>query len=172
MTSPEHPATFKPALQPLVLAGLAGGLAEVVWIALYSYFSPLGAAQVSRQIVASVLPALTDASFAPALGIAIHLALSVLLVMLLSLAIGLPWTRKPSPQRTVLISVSALILVWAVNFLLLLPHLNPAFVQLMPYPVTLFSKLLFGLAAGFCLSRSGANPHPQLHPQLHHKALP
>ncbi len=179
MTPSPHPlqsASFRPALQMLLLAGLAGGLAEVVWVALYSQFAPLGAAQVSRQIVASVIPALADGAFAPALGVAIHLTLSVLLAMLLaillSLSTGLPWTKKPSPQWIVLISASALMLVWAINFLIVLPHLNPAFVLLLPYPVTFFSKLLFGLAAGLCLSRSGANPHPQHHPQDHHEALP
>jgi hypothetical protein len=34
-----------------------------------------------------------------------------------------------------------------VNFLLVLPYLNPHFVDLLPYSVTLASKLLFGLAA-------------------------
>jgi hypothetical protein len=41
--------------------------------------------------------------------------------------------------------------VWAVNFLLVLPYLNPRFVDLLPYSVTLASKLLFGLAAATVL---------------------
>jgi hypothetical protein len=34
-----------------------------------------------------------------------------------------------------------------VNFLLVLPYVNPRFVDLLPYSVTLASKLLFGLVA-------------------------
>ena len=40
-----------------------------------------------------------------------------------------------------------LIAVWAVNFLVVLPHINPEFVHLLPYSVTLLSKLLFAVAA-------------------------
>jgi hypothetical protein len=41
--------------------------------------------------------------------------------------------------------------VWVLNFFLVLPWLNPAFVALLPYGVTLVSKLLFGLAMGLTL---------------------
>jgi hypothetical protein len=41
----------------------------------------------------------------------------------------------------------ALATVWAVNFLVVLPYLNPGFVDLLPYSVTLVSKLLFGVSA-------------------------
>jgi hypothetical protein len=41
----------------------------------------------------------------------------------------------------------ALATVWAVNFLVALPYLNPGFVNLLPYSVTLVSKLLFGVSA-------------------------
>jgi hypothetical protein len=41
----------------------------------------------------------------------------------------------------------ALVAVWAVNFFLALPRINPGFIALLPYSVTLISKLLFGLSA-------------------------
>jgi hypothetical protein len=43
--------------------------------------------------------------------------------------------------------------VWAVNFFVVLPQVNPAFVHLPPYGVTLISKLLFGLAAARVFAR-------------------
>ena len=48
-------------------------------------------------------------------------------------------------------AVFLLALVWAVNFFIILPWLNPAFVTLMPYSVSLASKLLFGVTLGVVL---------------------
>jgi hypothetical protein len=47
--------------------------------------------------------------------------------------------------------ILALAAVWAVNFLIVLPYINPEFVRLLPYSVTLLSKLLFGLSAATVL---------------------
>ena len=44
-----------------------------------------------------------------------------------------------------------LALVWTLNFFIILPWLNPAFVTLMPYSVSLASKLLFGVTMGIVL---------------------
>jgi hypothetical protein len=49
-----------PDIEPMLMAGLAGGVAEVVRVALYSARTPLTAADVLRGIVASVLPALAE----------------------------------------------------------------------------------------------------------------
>jgi hypothetical protein len=46
---------------------------------------------------------------------------------------------------------AALAMVWAFNFFILLPLIDPAFVALMPYPASLLSKLLFGLAGAVML---------------------
>ena len=45
------------------------------------------------------------------------------------------------------VATVVLLAVWSANFLVVLPYLNPGFVQLLPYGVTLLSKLLFGLSA-------------------------
>ncbi|MBI3898910.1 MAG: hypothetical protein HY308_11515 [Gammaproteobacteria bacterium] len=137
----------------MLFAGLVGGLAEVVWIVLYSQVSTLSAADVSRQVVGSVAPALAGSTFAPALEVTVHMALSVLLVLAFGLLVWSPLTRKRASALTIAASTVALALVWAINFFVVLPYLNPAFVSLMPYPVTFFSKLLFGLAAGWSLYR-------------------
>jgi hypothetical protein len=43
-----------------------------------------------------------------------------------------------------------------INFFLILPVVNPDFVTLMPYAVTLASKLGFGIAMGWVFWRLGA----------------
>ena len=51
----------------------------------------------------------------------------------------------------------ALVGVWAVNFFVVLPGISPAFIHLVPYPVSLMSKILFGLAAAEALRRQDAS---------------
>ena len=48
-------------------------------------------------------------------------------------------------------AVSVFALVWSGNFLLLLPSLNPAFLEQMPRAATFASKLLFGLTMAWML---------------------
>ena len=55
-------------------------------------------------------------------------------------------SRRLGAATIFLAALAALAAVWAFNFLLLLPLINPAFVSLLPHPVTLVSKLLFGVA--------------------------
>ena len=45
--------------------------------------------------------------------------------------------------------VTALVAVWAVNFFVVLPVVNPDFVTVVPYAASLISKTLFGVAAAF-----------------------
>lgn len=135
----------------ILLAGLAGGAAEVLWVALYSGFTGTSAMTVARQVAASVWPAAADWASAPVLGIAIHMALALALaaaiVPLLLHFVAAP----PEGKSIVLGAVSVLAVVWVVNFFLVLPWVNPTFIALMPYGVTLTSKLLFGAAAGAAL---------------------
>ncbi|MNC99822.1 hypothetical protein D3C83_182370 [compost metagenome] len=56
-------------------------------------------------------------------------------------------------------AVTVAVAVWAVNFLLVLPYLNSAFVALMPAGATLLSKSLFGIAMAWTLNRT---MHPAL----------
>ncbi|HYJ20113.1 MAG TPA: hypothetical protein VEW72_13165, partial [Burkholderiales bacterium] len=52
------------------------------------------------------------------------------------------------------IAAVSLALVWAINFFVVLPVLNPDFVTLMPYGATLASKILFGITMGSVLLMS------------------
>jgi hypothetical protein len=52
--------------------------------------------------------------------------------------------------------LAALTCVWAINFFVVLPVIDPAFILLVSYPVSLISKLLFGLAAAEVVRRQAA----------------
>jgi len=132
-------------IQQGLLAGAAGGLAEVAWVSLYAGVTGGDPAALARGVttaagVSALLPA------APAaLGVAVHMTLAVLLGVVLSLA----WSRlrarglsNPYP-----VMLAALAGVWATNFFVVLPVVSPAFVHAVPYAVSLTSKLLFGIAA-------------------------
>lgn len=136
----------------ILLAGLAGGAAEILWIALYSIFSQASGSEIARQIAASLWPSLASGAFAVPTGIAIHLALSLVFGAMFAAAIWLPFARSRGGAVTLASAVVVLACVWAVNFFIILPALNPAFVTLMPYGVTLFSKLLFGIAMAWALN--------------------
>jgi hypothetical protein len=126
-----------------LLAGVAGGAAEILWVAAYGLVSPASAPEVARQVTATVFPAASSLPAAPLLGIAIHMVLSlglglVLAKVLLGLARGALMSA----------ALGAAAGIWALNFLVILPAVNPAFVTLLPLAVTLGSKLLFGAALG------------------------
>jgi hypothetical protein len=141
----------------LVLAGLAGGMAEVAWVAIYSAFVPLSSAEVLRQIVASASPALAASRAAPALGMLMHLTLAVALAICYGRFVWAPVRHRFRLGISILTGMAGLAVVWMLNFFVLLPVVNPAFVLLMPFSVSLASKLLFGAAMGWVLFDRGRN---------------
>lgn len=135
----------------VLLAGLAGGLAEMIWIAGYSLVVGADGWQVARAVAEAVVPAGAAWLATPASGIVIHFLLSILLAGAFVTVFAWLMPRRCSVGTTVVVSLIALATVWAMNFLVILPVVHPAFVQLLPYPVTLLSKLFFGLAMGWSL---------------------
>ena len=130
----------------LMLAGLCGGLAEVVWVASYSVATGLNGLEVARQVTATVFPTAADNSWAPLFGVVIHFVLSIGLAIAFGWIVWRPFSHKLNRVTGTLVGIAVLCLLWAMNFVVVLPALNPAFVTLMPYPVTLLSKALFGAA--------------------------
>ncbi|HET9664121.1 MAG TPA: hypothetical protein VFP00_07820 [Burkholderiales bacterium] len=130
----------------IALGGLAGGAAEMLWVTLYSAAGDVSAAEIARQVTASLYPAAGAWTLAPALGIAIHMILALALAALCAPLLIRLTQHHATSTALILVAVLALTLVWAVNFFLVLPVLNPGFVTLMPYAATLVSKMLFGLA--------------------------
>ena len=134
------------SLPVILLAGLCGGLAEVIWVQVYASLTTHSSLEVARQVTASLLPGMADAAFAPGLGVVIHFALSVLVALVYAAVIWKPFVRQRGPAASVAVAAGVLASIWMVNFLLVLPIVNAAFVTLLPYSVSLGSKLLFGLA--------------------------
>lgn len=141
------------SLRVMALAGLAGGVAEIVWIAAYCTLAPLAGREVLRDIAATVLPATAASPFAPVLGMAIHLGLAVFVAIAFGHIVWRRYARSRGTMTVLVASVLLLAAIWSFNFFVLLPALNPAFATLMPYEVTLVSKLLFGLAMGTSFAR-------------------
>ena len=138
-----------------VLAGLAGGLAEVVWIGVYGALSGTSVDLLAREVTRSIVPSYGASSSSAWLGILIHLILAVGLGISLAFAIRFSLRKHGRVYAEYSLVILTLTMVWAVNFLLVLPYFNPRFVDLLPYSVTLVSKLLFGLSAAtvLCIER-------------------
>lgn len=129
------------------LGGIAGGLTEIAWISAYGLATGAPLSPVARGIVDSTFPQFAASAWAPALGILIHLVLAVALGIGLAIAVRQIAYRWASRHAELGIAILVLLGVWSVNFLLVLPNINPGFVHLLPYGVTLVSKMLFGLSA-------------------------
>ena len=137
----------------ILLAGLCGGVAEVLWVALYSSLTTLSAGEVARQVTASVFPAAANLAWAPVFGVVIHLALSLALGLAFAWLVWIPVIKHFGARGALSSAVAALIAVWAFNFLVVLPVLNPAFVTLMPLSATFISKMLFGVTMAAVLQQ-------------------
>jgi hypothetical protein len=148
-----NPGSF---CQKIILAGLVGGITEILWISVYSYFSSANATNIARQISATVLPFTADSYFAPMFGVFIHLVLSLVLAISFTATILKPVGDQYGTIGIMLSSFMTLGIVWAINFLVVLPILNPSFILLMPVIVTLISKLLFGVTMGWMLVKKTA----------------
>lgn len=137
---------------PVIIAGLAGGIIEMAWVWTYSLFSTANPQEVARQITYTFLPA--AGMNAVLFGVVIHLVLSIVLACAFAVALYGPFARRYGATGVFAAGLGTLATVWAVNFLVLLPALNPAFPTLMPYVVTFVSKLLFGAAMSAVLVSS------------------
>lgn len=130
------------------LAGLAGGLAEVIWIWTYATLTNSDAALVARAVAHAVR---FDQEISPVLGgVAIHMGLAAVLGVAVALAIRSVADSLHGIGLYVTVG-AALVIVWAVNFLVVLPLVSPQFVDVVPYAVSLVSKILFGVAAACTL---------------------
>ncbi len=135
----------------VLIASLAGGVAEIVWVSLYAAITPLAAATVAREVTASLLPAFADGVTGVWLGILIHMLLAVVLGYAFARVAWNPLGRPHGMVATLAAAVLTLATVWTMNFCVVLPVLNPTFITLMPYPATFASKMLFALAMAVLL---------------------
>ncbi len=140
-------------LQRGVVAGIAGGLAEVAWVTLYGSVTGADPAILARGVTtAAGVSALLPAS-PVALGVTVHMTLAMTLGVALAFAWSALRESRPGLANPYPVLLTALAGVWAVNFFVVLPIISPAFVHMVPYAVSLASKLLFGFAAAEVLRR-------------------
>lgn len=138
---------LKSVLPVVLLGGIAGGVAEIAWVMLYAALTSFDASVVAHAITTTFVSIPLADRVLTVLGIVIHFALSLGLALVFAYAIS---DRLPR-EAMVPAAVAALAVVWDVNFLLVLPVVNPEFVTLLPAPVTLASKLFFGVAMGWTI---------------------
>lgn len=132
--------------QNVLLAGFYGGMAEVVWIAVYCLFTGQSSAEVARQVASTLASGAAAGASGVAAGIAIHFALSAIVAMVYVQLVWRPFARHLNEAAGIVVACVALGLIWTMNFLLVLPAVNPAFVTLVPYSISFASKILFGIA--------------------------
>ncbi len=130
-----------------VLAGIAGGLTEIAWVGLYGALIGADASGVARGVAGAFSLALAAGSHGVASGVAIHMLLAVGLGLAVAGAFSAPVLRRIDGVSKTTLVVLTLGLVWAFNFLIVLPVIDPDFTTLLPIAVTLASKLLFGIGA-------------------------
>jgi hypothetical protein len=141
----DRPKAGQSVLSAGLLIGLAGGLAEIIVVCLYSALSGGDAAMVGRQVASSF--GLDGASAAA--GVAVHMVLALALGILLSAMVQS--LTALSDRAIWAFMIGSLATVWAINFFIVLPVVSPGFVHLLPYAITLGSKLAFGVAAAAAL---------------------
>src|SRR5579864_6092449 len=115
MTNARRLATIRTG----VLAGAAGGLAEIAWVTLYAGVTGADPAVLARGVTSAAgVTALLPAAPA-ALGIGVHMALAVTLGVVLALGWQLLSANRPANPYPFMLA--ALAAVWAVNFFVVLP---------------------------------------------------
>lgn len=132
-------------VRQILLAGMAGGMAEIVWFGLVGLLLSMNVQDVAAGITASVSPDWGASPYAAFTGVLIHLFLSVALAAVYIATLGRWSISRFGLAGQLLIGMSALVLVWAMNYLVILPVLNPSFIELSTYGLSLPSKALFGI---------------------------
>jgi hypothetical protein len=133
------------------VAGAAGGLAEIAWVTLYAGLTGGDGAVLARGVTSAAGVSALLPSSPVMLGIIVHMSLAVMVGLLLAFAWREMREQWPSLKNPYPLALAALAGIWVLNFFIVLPIVSPAFVHLVPYLVSLTSKLLFGVAAAAAL---------------------
>jgi hypothetical protein len=141
----DRPEADRGVLSAGLLIGLAGGSVEILVVWLYSALTGGDAAMVARHVASAV--GLDGASAAA--GVAVHMGLAVALGIVLSAMVQS--LAALSDRAIWSFMMGSLAAVWAINFFIVLPVVSPGFVHLLPYAITLASKLAFGSAGAAVL---------------------
>ena len=130
-----------------VIAGAAGGLAEIAWVTLYAAATGANPATLAHGVTTAAGVSALFPENPTGLGVTVHMGLAVTLGIALAFAWRMLSSRRLGTINPFPFMVAALAVVWAINFFVVLPIVSPAFILLVPFSVSLISKVLFGLAA-------------------------
>jgi len=133
-------------------AGLAGGLAEVVFMGGYSSVAGINPAEILRLITFTFFD--SSVAFGPEglrAGLLIHFTLSLFIGISFSLFARLALKGPFSQAKALAWSSVVLTAIWAFNFFVLLPVYNAPFVQFVGASPAFFSKLSFGVVMALCV---------------------
>ena len=136
-----------------LLAGLVGGLAEMGWVTLYAKATGGNIAILARGITTAAGMSALFPAYSEAMGVTVHMALASVLGAVLAFAWRASATNCGGSRNPYPFMLAALTVIWAINFFVVLPLVSRDFVHLVPFPVSLTSKLLFGLASAEVLRR-------------------
>src|ERR1700678_1250498 len=129
-------------------AGIAGGLAEIAWVTLYAGLTGADPAALARGVTtAAGVSALLPDDSSVALGLGVHMALAAMLGIILVFVWRALSAKRPNLNNPYPFMLTALAAVWTINVLVVLPIVSVGFIHIVPYAVSLTSKLLFGVAA-------------------------
>src|SRR5690349_9433080 len=114
------------SLRDFIAAGVAGSLAEVLWITLFCAATGGSAIGVLRQITATMVEGAADAAWAPEAGIVLHFVLGVLIAIAFGIVLCDGLLRRARLPVHFAAALVVLMTIWAFNFFVLLPALNPS----------------------------------------------
>ncbi len=139
------------ALAGGAIAGLAGGAAEVAYMGVYSYAEGISPSAILKLITSTFFaPGFALGQWGPFAGLLIHFGLSLAIGVLFGLFVHLALPRLTFPKLLAL-GVVCLGAIWAMNFYVILPVYNAAFVKLIRPEAALLSKLSFGVVLAFVM---------------------
>jgi hypothetical protein len=140
-------ATGHGLLRTGLVIGLAGGLAEIAVIWLYSALTGGDSAMIARHVASAI--GFDGAS--AMVGVLVHMGLAAALGIALNVAFQIVVGRLSRDRAIFSFMLGSLAAVWVVNYFVVLPAVSPSFVHLLPYAITLASKLAFGCVAAATL---------------------
>jgi len=128
------------------IAGLAGGLAEVVFMGAYSAATGMSSAEILKLITLTFFE--SSIAFGPNglwAGLLIHFVLSLAIGLSFGAFARIALKGSFSYSKALVWGSLALTAIWACNFFVILPVYNAAFIELVHPAPAFFSKLSFGI---------------------------
>lgn len=139
----KSPSSSAEVLGTGLMMGLVGGAAEVAVVSAYAMASGTDAGLVGRGVASAIG---MDGGSAIS-GVAVHMGISLVLGIALAALMQTRLMRTLPAGAIFPVLMMTLAGIWLVNFFVVLPVVSPAFVHMLPFAVTLASKLAFGLSA-------------------------